>query len=180
MVASALTNFSSLLSDYLKMAFKLNEDIVSLRPLSGNTEKSPDNKVHIFLTNVERETSAGISFNRKNIPGGNFGKTSPAWQLNLYILIACVFGEKQYEESLYFLSAITSFLQSNNSFPVPQTDGGICIDPVNLSFSELSNLWSIHGNQYYPSVLCRLRTVIIDENEIKHIGRVISEKDVTI
>ncbi|MDR2084107.1 MAG: DUF4255 domain-containing protein [Bacteroidales bacterium] len=177
MINLAVTTFSSLLSDYLKKVFKLNEDIVTIVPLINQEKTIPSNKIHIFLTNIERETGSGIKFGQQK--SGNYYKSGgPSWQLNLYLMIAAVFNEKQYEESLTIMSGVTMFLQSNNSFLITNTVTNINVEPVNLSFSELSNLWSICGNMYYPSLLCKLRTLNIDSEEIKHFGRIIKQKDV--
>lgn len=158
MINSAISTFSSLLSDYLKKDFNFDEDIVSVLPLVNQQNAMASNKVHLFLTNIERETGAGIKFGQQKT-GDNYKSGSPSWQLNLYLMIAAVFSEKQYEESLRIISAVALFLQSNNSFKLPNSDIQISVEPVNISFSELSNLWSINGNNYYPSILCKLRTL---------------------
>ena len=177
MVDLAISTFSTLLSDYLKRTFMLNEDIVHLMSLMNQEKVIPSNKVHVFLTNIERETGGGIKFGQQK--SGDYYKTGgPSWQLNLYLMIAAVFNEKQYEESLSVISGVAMFLQSNNSFLIKNTTVNVNIEPVNLSFGELSNLWSICGNMYYPSLLCKLRTLNIDSNEIKHFGQIISRKDV--
>jgi hypothetical protein len=51
------------------------------------------------------------------------------------------------------------------------------IEPVNLSFHELSNLWGIFGGIYYPSVLCRIRTLTVDEQEITDLSGIIMGKE---
>lgn len=179
MIDLTISAFSLLLSDYLKKVFKLNEDIVILTPLINQEKSIVSNKIHVFLTNIERETGSGIKFGQQK--SGNYYKAGgPSWQLNLYMMIAAVFNEKQYEESLVLMSAVTMFLQSNNTFLIPNTNASIHVEPVNLSFSELSNLWSICGNMYYPSLLCKLRTLNIDAEEIKHFGKVIRKKDVEV
>jgi hypothetical protein len=176
MIAKALSTLSELLNDRLKRTFRLDEGIVSLQPITSALQSLPTNKIHLLLINIDRETAGGINFSRQAISDEHFKKTAPAWQLNVYLLFAVVFSEKRYEEGLQFLSAIATFLQSNNYFTLPQSDIHIGIEPVNLSFNELSNLWSICGGQYYPSFLCKLRNVIIDSNEIQEIGTLIKKK----
>lgn len=174
MLSLSITMFSSLLADHLKRAFKLDESIVSLQPLTEQNKAQPSNKIHLFLVNVERETSGGISFNQQALPGGYYKSGAPSWQLNLYIMLAAVFQEKQYEEALRLLSGTLSFLQSNNQFPLPGSPVKLAVEPVNMSFNELSNLWSICGGTYYPSIVCKIRTLNIDEAEIKRMGRIVS------
>lgn len=178
MISKTLSAISSFSSDYLRRMFSLDKDIVCLQPLVNLSQSLPDNKIHLLLVNIERETSRGIQFNKKTISDSHTQKKAPSWTLNLYILFAAVFSEKQYEESLQLLSGLFIFLQSNNIFTIPQTNVTLNIEPVNLSFNELSNLWSINGSNYFPSVLCKVRLLDIDSDEIKQLQRVISQKEV--
>jgi hypothetical protein len=173
MLSKALTTLATQMDDYLRRAFRLNEEIVLLQPPASTSQSSPDNRLNLFFANIERETAGGIAFNRQSTSGGHFHSAMPEWQLNVYVMLAAVFSEKQYSEGLQLLSGAAAFLQANNQFTLSETDTPVYIEPVNLSFSELSNLWGIYGNQYYPSLLCKLRNITIDANEIKQIGRVV-------
>jgi hypothetical protein len=177
MLSKVLITLAMQMDGYLKRAFRLNEEIVSLQPPVSAFQSSPSNRLHLFFANIERETAGGIAFNRQVTSDGHFQSAMPAWQLNMYVMLAAVFGEKQYSEGLQLLSGAATFLQANNQFTLLETDTPIYIEPVNLSFSELSNLWGIYGNQYYPSLLCKLRNVIIDANEIKQIGTVVKNQN---
>lgn len=173
MIFATLIALGASLSNYLRLSFKLSGDIVSLYPLAATGQSAPTNKVHLSLVNLERETAAGVRFNHQSVAGNQYKQTAPQWRLNVYVMIAAVFSEKRYEESLQLLSGVLFFLQANNSFSVPKTNTVLSIEPVNLSFHELSNLWGICGGTYYPSVLCKIRVLNIDNDEIKNIiGRV--------
>ncbi len=174
MLSLSIITFSSLLEDYLRRVFKLDENIVSLQPLSESVKNQPPNKIHLFVVNIERETAGGIRFGRQAVSGNYTGSGSPAWQLNLYVVLAAVFSHKQYEESLRLFSGVLSFLQSNDHFTLPDSGIGLAVEPVNLSIQELSNMWSICGGAYYPSVVCKIRTLNIDTGEIKRMERNIS------
>jgi len=100
--------------------------------------------------------------------------------MNFYTLFSSVFSEKQYEESLQILSTVFTYLQSNNTINIPQSSLSFAIEPVNISFNELSNLWSILGGSYYPSILCKIRALQINSEEVKQLQRVINEKHVDI
>jgi hypothetical protein len=169
MLSKVLTTLAMQVDDYLRRAFRLNEEIVSLQPPASGSQSAPSNRLHLFFANIERETAGGIAFNQQVASGGHFQSAMPAWQLNVYMMLAAVFGEKQYSEGLQLLSGAAAFFQANNQFTLPETDTPVYVEPVNLSFGELSNLWSIYGNQYYPSLLCKLRNIIIDAKEIKQI-----------
>lgn len=175
MIAKTLQTLSALLDDYLKRAFRLTEGVVSLQPVSS--DKSTDNKVHLFLVNIERETAGGVNHSKQAVSGERYRKGLPVWQLNLYVMLAAAFNEKQYGEGLQLLSGVAAFLQANNSFALPEANVNIFAEPVNIQFYELSNLWSILGSQYYPSLLCKLRNIVIDADEIKRTGTIITAKE---
>lgn len=180
MLYSGIIAFSSRLSEYLRYSFRLNEDIVSLHPLLNPGSMTPENKVYVSLVNIERDTTAGLQFVNQHVSGNSYKRGAPAWQLNVYVVIAAVFKEKQYEDSLSVLSGITSFLQSNNQFVIPQTDHVLIVEPVNVSFHELSNLWGILGGTYYPSIVCKLRNLSINSDEIKGISIGIKQENLEI
>jgi hypothetical protein len=170
MIATTLFSLSARLTEHLKRVFRLDEDIVLLQPVTNSLQTSPTNKVHLFPVNLERETAGGIGFNRRAVSDRHFKRTSPSWLLNVYVMIAAVFSEKQYGEGLQFLDGVAAFLQTNNSFQLSQFDAHIGIETVNISFQELTNLWSICGGVYYPSFLCKLRNLTVDSDEIRQIG----------
>jgi hypothetical protein len=180
MVLSTLSALKNLLYEHLKLSYKLENEIVAFSSFADSERTKSLNKVAISLVNVERETNSGIKFNYKNISSNQYKKTLPAWQLNLYVLIACVFSDKQYEESLRLLSGIIFLLQNNNTFFVSEINSNLAIEPVNLSFNELSNLWSICGNAYYPSVLCKIRVLNFESDEIKKVESSVENQDLGI
>ncbi len=174
MIAKALISFSELLDDHLKRVFNLNESIVSLQPIvSNSTSQLPDNKLHVFLANIMRETAGGIACNRQSVSGSEQKTSQPIWKLNLYVMIAAWFNTKQYETALRSISVASSFLQANNYFHLPETNANIQVELVSLSSNELSNLWSIYGNQYYPSLFCLMRNILIDSGEIRKFGKLV-------
>lgn len=166
MIHKTLSGLAQLLNNYLKLSFKLTEDIAFLYPVKDFGNALPANKICISLVNVERETGGGIRFKYKTPDSDYSHKTAPPWQLNIYILITAVFSEKQYTESLHFFSGILSFIQKSNRLSVPDSGTPVSIEPVNLSFQELSNIWSICGGSYHPSILCKIRVLSVDEQEV--------------
>jgi len=182
MIYKNLKLLAQQLNDYLKLNFRLKEDLVHLSAVKLQENSLPSNRVSISVIGLERETGAGITFNRKALSGAASGKTVPSWQVNVNVLIAVIFQEKQYEESLQVFSALTSFLQKNNVISMEETGTSFSLEPVNLSINELSNLWSICGENYYPSIYCRMRVITVDEQEVTDLSYMISkpETDSTI
>lgn len=177
MIYAAVTTFARALSDHLKLSYELSQDIVSVCSVGNREEMSVSNKMIISLINIERETASGISFNHKRESASQFKKTSPAWSINLYLLVAAFFSEKQYEEGLQLLSGSLLFIQTHNLVDLPGSSASFAIEPVNLSFNELSNVWSMCGNTYHPSILCKLRVLYVDSGEIKTLGPLIQKTE---
>lgn len=107
---------------------------------------------------------------------------NPEMLLNLYVLFAV--NLSSYPEALRRLSFIVQFFQSNYVFtPVnsPSLDpqiGKLILDLYSMTFEQLNHLWGILGGKYYPSVLYKVRQVIIDDHAIKGTGPLITEIDI--
>ncbi len=169
MIHSVLSSLTRSLSEHITLSLGLREEKVVLSSLSREDRSSPPGKIVVSLVNIERETSAGIRFGTHPVNSGQYSHRFPAWNLNLYVLIAAVFPDKQYEDGLRLLSGAVHFLQSHLTFPVADQETPVAVEPVNLSFSEQSNLWAVCGNVYYPSVLCRVRMLSVDQEAIRSV-----------
>ena len=125
-------------------------------------EESP-NKMVVSLLNVERETAGGISAPVQCTQDG-YVRTQPPLLLNLNVMLAAVFDERQYAESLSVLSDTLRFIQSVPKFEVEGVD--YTIEIVSVTTQDLNNVWTLLGGQYYPSVVCKIRRLTIDAGEI--------------
>ena len=171
-----LSGLTTSLNDHLRVMFRLKEDIVLLSPLKDTSGSLPANRVSVCLTGIERETAGGISFGQKPAGQNKVSLSAPSWHLNVYVLIGVVFPEKQYSESIRILTSIISYLQKNTILPLDDVDRPVSVDPVNLSSHDLSNLWSMMGINYVPSVFCRMRMLTIDEQEIMDLSAIVGEQ----
>ncbi len=88
--------------------------------------------------------------------------------LNLLLLFSVQLST--YFESLKRLSFIIQFFQHQNVFtPVaypamPAEVEELVVDLHTLSLQDMNNLWGILGSRYLPSVMYKLRMVIISED----------------
>jgi len=176
MIFEALQLLSGQLNDYLKIRFRLTEDIVFISPIK-DTAKAFPNRVALTLVGVERETAGGLSFQRRSLSNSTSVQSTPSWQINLNVLISAIFQEKQYEESLRLFSAVVAFIQKHNL--VRSANEGIVfsLEVMNLTMHELSNLWSISGENYYPSLVCKIRVLEVDAGEIMDLSYIISKPE---
>lgn len=176
MIFEALQLLSGQLNDYLKIRFRLTEDIVFISPIK-DTAKAFPNRVAVTLVGLERETAGGVNFQRRTISDSTSAQSVPSWQISLNVLISVIFQEKQYEESLRLFSAVVAFIQKNNMVRAGNEGLAFSLEVVNMSIHELSNLWSISGENYYPSVVCKIRLLEVDAGEIMDLSHIISKPE---
>lgn len=178
MVYTVLSTIQKKLDEFIRNKFSLNEQLVQLSNLANGDslqENISNNKLLVTLVNIEREYSMGIQFRTNTLNNGTSSLGRPPVHLNFFVMFSANFAEKNYDESLKYISATLEFVQRNdliNQYNTPELDKSIAklqIELVNLSFHELSNLWSILGSKYLPSFLCKIRMIAIDSDEIDRI-----------
>ena len=169
MIDRALSAITNELNDYLKRSFKIEGDQVVLGKLGSQlgSNDEGENKIICALVNVKEEevVSPQSQFNK-----GNILQNKPIY-LNLTLVFAANFSD--YSSSLKFLSSVIGFFQSKQVFTsqnTPALSAGmvdkIMVETVNLDTTELSNLWSMMGAEYVPSIVYKLRVAAIDQQNI--------------
>lgn len=176
MIYNTLQTLTSNLSSHLRLRFGLNESIVVAGSPGKDTASGGAGNLYVTLLNVERETAAGIRFGRNHSAGEGYAHSAPAWQLNLYLMFSAIFPDKQYEEGLKVISAAVGFLQGSSRHGMP-VGGGFCIEPVNTSFGELSNIWGMFGRSYHPSIICKVRVLDIDSDTVTAVSPAVLRKE---
>jgi len=129
------------------------------------------NKMVVSLLNVERETSGGIVAPVRHTSEGGYARTYPPLLLNLSVLLAAVYDERRYADSLSILSDTLGFVQSTPGFEM--NGMAYTSELVNVSAQELNNIWTLFGGHYYPSVVCKIRRIIIDEGTLAAGGKTV-------
>lgn len=168
MIKKVLTYFAACLDDYLRQKFPQPEGVAKVGFIGNSSDEKPC-KLIISLINIERETTGGISGGLRR-HDSTYERNSPPLLLNLDLMLAAVYDEKRYVESLSVLSETLTFLQSYLSFNL---NGQMyTIEILTLSVQDINNIWTTLGGQYYPSVMCRMRRIVIDTGEIVSSGNV--------
>lgn len=175
MIHAAVSHIAGQLNQFLKRSFDLNEDVVVMSNIleqDGTLAPNINNKLVVFLVNVEKETTPA----RQPVPGSGperSASTYPPVFLNLYVMIAGHFGASNYAEALKFLSNTVSFFQRQPVFDhqvTPELDKRIdklALDIENLNVQDLSSLWGILSGKYLPSILYKVRMVTFDAGDIR-------------
>ena len=174
MIKRILTYYAGCLDEYLSRTHHQPEGLAEVN-LVGKLEEANPNKVVVSLVNLEKDTSSDMSSISRS--GTVFaGKCAPL-MMNMYILLAAVFEKKRYAESLSILSDTLSFIQSMPRFNTGQEN--CTVEVVPMSTSDLHNIWTTMGGQYYPSVICKVRGLAFESSAIVSGGSVTRQQDVT-
>jgi hypothetical protein len=161
MIKRILTNYAELLDESLSRSRRQPEGLTKVGLIGTSPEETP-NKVVISLINLEKETSGNNVYMQRTANG--YTGMAQALLLNMHIMLAAIYDNKRYGESLAVLSDTLAFIQSR-----PKFENAGCkytIEVVPMSTMDLHNIWSTMGGQYYPSVICKVRGLAIDAAEI--------------
>ncbi|SRR6266481_5448728 len=188
MIDKAMNFIVSELNNVLSARFQPNENLAILSNLSNPDGTLPpriENKIVLSLLNVEREAAAnGGNWPTRSGPD-NFGRVSPPLALNLLLLVTASFSSN-YGEALKFLGNVMGFFQgkpsfnSQNSSTFPGEMEKLSVELVNLSIHEINNVWSILGAKYMPSVVYKMRMLVVQENWIGERIPAISGTDTSV
>lgn len=132
----------------------------------------------ISLVNIEEDriSQSQENFVRKD---GNVVYKNPKVHLNLYLLFSV--NLSSYIESLKRLSFIIRFFQYQNVFTpatspsLPAEVDQLILDLYTTSFHDLNNLWGIMGSKYLPSVMYKMRMVVISEEFVQGTAGLVTE-----
>ena len=179
MIAAATSAIASQLNQSLRRTFRVTEDLVVVSNLTepdGSLVAQVSNKLVMFLVNIEKDNSPQQQGTRQHGATGGIGLSPPPVHLNLKLMFAATFSGTNYPEALKFISHTIGFFQSRSVLDhqnTPDLDTRIeklTLDIENLSFSELSSVWSMLRGTYMPSMLYCVRMITIDAGQM--IGQV--------
>ena len=175
LIEKSLTFLSGELEAFLKQRMGDNgnkERIVLSNIVKQNGEIAIGNdQAAIMLVNIEEESSRKSQNAFVKNGDGVHQKVNPELLLNLFLLIAANF--VKYEESLKTISHVVSFYQSRSVFDrtqYPEMDASLSKLTINLqtmNFEQMNHLWGALGAKYMPSVLYKMRALVVQEAEIK-------------
>ncbi len=180
MIYKALHTITGKFDQYLSNKFNLEEKMTVLSTPAcsdGISEGQTTNRLIISLVNIERDTTMGINFKTWSSQNDRHFTGRPSLSLNLYALVSSNFSDKNYDESLKYLSSALEMVQAGyllTSYNTPELSPEILklhLEPENIGFHELSNIWSMLGGKYLPSFLLKVRMLAIDKTEVESMQR---------
>ena len=184
MIDAAISHIANQLNQYLRRSFDLNEDIVVVSNIleqDGSLAANVDNKLVMFLINVEKDTVPFRSQHSQTTGLDRSVISYPPIYLNLYLMVAGHFSGNNYPEALKFLSNTISFFQRRPVMDhenTPDLDSRIeklILDIENLNIKDLSTLWSAITGKYLPSVIYKVRMVAFDSGDVRSRAPMVEE-----
>ena len=125
--------------------------------------------VGLMIANIEEERVFKAQLQKQKRTDNDIEVANPEVKLNLYILAAANPGSNNvsYDTALKRLSAVITYFQGTSFFD--KTDYSD-LDPIeylivelySLSFEQQNQLWASLGGKYMPSVVYKVRLVVID------------------
>ena len=173
MISLAVHTIQEALNTHLKDVLQLSRDTVVLHTLYENKTNLIDtNALSLSVVNIEVEN------NRKtNSPyikhGLSASKEYPPTTLNIYILLSSCFKSEQYLEGLHWLSEAVGFFQNNPVFDPQNTPGlpkeldKLTMELVNVDIQQQGHFWASLSGKYLPSIIYKMRQVVITESKMK-------------
>ena len=174
MLESALKFLKGEITSYLS-TFTDEEEVLSLTNLTNDKGEMIVKKLGMSLVNVEEDKITKTQTFYKKTDTDGYYKVNPDVRMNLYIMFTANFGEANYTDALKFLSYVIGFFQSKNVFDhttsplLPAKIEKLIVDLHTIPFEQQNHLWGYIGHKYFPSVLYKVRMIVIDENKYNDI-----------
>lgn len=92
--------------------------------------------------------------------------------LDVYFMVASAYDAETYEEGLKLMSAALMFFQAHpvmtpqNTPEMPAGLHQLSLEISNLRVEELGQIWGNLGGRYVPSVMFKMRSVMIDAGAV--------------
>ena len=189
MIHAAVSQIATELNHFLKRTFDRSEDMIAVSNLleqDGSVTAHIENKVVVFLTNVEKEAVPSSMPQARVVGGSRNVVGNPPLHLNLSLMFAAHFSGSNYPEALKSISSTIRFFQMTPVLDhqnTPDLDPGIdrlTLEIENLDIQQLSNLWGILSTRYLPSIMYKVRMVTIDADAVRSEVHTINEPQPSI
>jgi hypothetical protein len=169
------------IKDYLSEKLKASEWKVELGALS---KEGPAGECDILITLLqieeEREAKSLEYYSYQRDQEGKVIKItpqSPEIKLNLYILISSQ--KDPYETALRQISRIIGIFQEKSAFYKKDIEKegveSLILDLYPLSFEQNNSLWQTLGATVMPSVMYKVRTIVVQESKDESEGPLIEK-----
>jgi hypothetical protein len=182
MVDKALFFLRQELNSYLKLKTgDINKVNLSAIVNQAGHSVIPDTSIGMMLVNIEEEKMYRSQSPQTIMKNGQYSFANPELKLNLYVLFSA--NHTDHHEALRLISYIVQFFQGQNVFEnqqSPQLGDSIemlMADLHSLTFEQQNQLWASLGAKYMPSVVYKIRMIIINEKISNNVMPAITSVD---
>lgn len=155
------------LNTYLMMRSGSDTVEAKLTKLVDDTGKCgfAQGSIGINVINIEEERTVKEHLPEYTYINGQHIVKPPELRLNLHVMFGV--NLKLYEESLKYISYILTFFQANPAFtPIgfPRLDARVeklLLELQSLSYEQLNQIWAFVGGKQVPSVIYKVRMVVL-------------------
>ena len=129
----------------------------------------PQDTVRLTLFQIDEERTTREQLPERTLLGGREVTLPPPLKLNLVLLFAGRF--QQYDQALRTLSLILTFFQARPLFTpasspaLPEGVERLAMDLLSYGPEQLNQMWACLGAKHLPSVIYRLRMVVLQDVE---------------
>lgn len=188
MIEDALVFIADQLNQYLRNQLGISEDKVQLSAVTnqqGEIAVTDQNVLILSLLRAQEETllKAGPW---NTVVDGKTVRSNPAVHLNLYVMLAAYFEDKNYREALKFLSEVVNYFQGqflfdHQRFPgMPSSIERLQFEIYHSDFHEINYIWGMLGAKFMPSMMYKIRMITFDKAPATTVEPVTSSPDSTI
>lgn len=168
MIHNVVAAIAQGLDEFVKNKLSVADDTVvvsGLVDIKGNINQDIENKITMFLLNVEEEKVT------KNTHSKLAGGKNPAVTINIYLMFSAYFPNFNYLESLRYISIVIEYFQRNPMLssldsPILSVTDKIYIEMSNSGIDEVNKIWSNLGASYIPSVVYKVKQLRFDGSVI--------------
>ena len=174
MIDQTLKLVADRLNAHLSAVFSVSEELVAVGPLSdaeGKPTADSRNRLTLFVTNIAQDTMPRGAGGRGPVSNGQ----NRPFHLDIYFMLASGHDPEIYGEGLKLISAALMYFQANPTMTprttpeMPMGLSQLSIEIANLKAEEIGQLWGNLGGRYVPSVMFKVRSVMIDAGAITSI-----------
>ncbi|PHN02229.1 DUF4255 domain-containing protein [Flavilitoribacter nigricans] len=147
----------------------------SIMEPEGTIAIKEENVLLFSLVNIQKDPIAGGEVRRFPLGDQVVVGKAPSVHLNLFIILAAHFKAEQTREGLDMLSMGIAFLQGmplwneQTSPGMPEGIAKLIFELESPDFHQQSHIWGAIGAKYMPSVLYKVRTIIVDDGTIDQV-----------
>lgn len=186
MIDSALTFLAAEANAHLLKRSGSSLGAVSVGPIADDRGlwTVPQDSVRMVLFQIDEERSTREQLPERTLIGGREVALPPALKLNLVLLLAGRF--QQYDQALRSLSLLLAFFHARplftpaNSPAMPAGFERMAMDLLSYGPEQMNQVWACLGAKHLPSVVYRLRMVVLQDVEPLGTGAPITEIETTL